>query len=122
MCRYVLSGYRSNIVCTHCRIAWKGPRSQWGKSEENGSLKCGRCGRDGVDMGRDFHAPRQTQVNQWKKIESFIARGRGFGGCGCSGPGRAPKTLADEKRQVSGGNSTGLARRKPGTRRYISRA
>lgn len=95
MCRYNFSPYRPIFVCTECRIGWKGPHEC--RPLEPGSIHCGRCGKPGINMGRDFHVPRSNRKNQWRKIELMIEQGYNWQTCGCKGPGPRPKTLAQAK-------------------------
>lgn len=45
-----------------------------------------------VDIGKDFHPPRQRDRKQWKKVEILYREGFRFGSCGC-GDGYRPGTL-----------------------------
>ena len=47
------------------------------------------------NMGLDFKAPKQTDVEQWKKVEILFNRGYNYHSCGCSGPGPRPARLKD---------------------------
>lgn len=101
MCKYALGNYRKTYICLICRNAWKGPHGN--SYEPNGSTHCGKCGREGIDMGHDFHVPRRRNKNQWRKIELMVQSGVQWRSCGCagSGPGPMPKTFADAKRWYS---------------------
>jgi hypothetical protein len=47
------------------------------------------------NMGLDFKAPKQTDVEQWKKVEVLFDHGYAYGSCGCNGPGERPARLKD---------------------------
>lgn len=92
MCRYAFKNYKSHYVCFECIKVMK----LW----DNESLRCPQCRESMVDMGRDFHAPRKNNNNQWKKLKLLHQQGIHFGNtCGCDGPGPRPKTYADAKAQ-----------------------
>jgi hypothetical protein len=46
-------------------------------------------------LGLDFKAPKQSDVEQWAKVELLHRNGYDFGSCGCSGPGPRPERLRD---------------------------
>lgn len=102
MCRYSDPDYRSVYACFDCRVAWKGPRPSSRANPQNGSTECSKCHKEGLNMGRDFTAPRQTQKAQWKKLFLMTRNGtkaRMFDSCGCGGGSkmRLDRTLADVK-------------------------
>lgn len=90
MCRYAIHpNYRTHFACFSCRKAWKAYEAE----------VCPSCAGPAIRMGNDFHAPRKGNVNQWRKLELLHAQGVHFESrCGCDGPGRRPRTLADAKR------------------------
>ena len=47
------------------------------------------------NMGLDFRAPRQTDIEQWRKVEILSENGINFGSCGCGGPGPRPARLRE---------------------------
>ena len=101
MCRYSDGGYRGIYVCFSCRVAWKDHR--FSPASGHGPVVCSKCKGEAAYMGRDFKAPRQTQVGQWKKVELIFQRKgeRCFDSCGCGRSGGTSKTLADEKAKVA---------------------
>lgn len=56
---------------------------------------CPQCGGQMANMGRDFKAPKQTNVKAWKIIKGMYTTGYSFHTCGCSGPGYVPESPAD---------------------------
>ena len=48
-----------------------------------------------ADMGQDFQPPKQSDVEQWKKLELLVQHGFTFHSCGCCGPGLRPATLRE---------------------------
>jgi hypothetical protein len=48
-----------------------------------------------VDLGRDFKAPKQGDVKQWRKVAKLYENGIIFSSCGCCGPGARPGKLQD---------------------------
>ena len=93
-----MSPYRRTYICLDCRIGWKGSLSSLTKYEP-GSTHCGRCGCEGIDMGYDFHTPKKTNKNQWRKIRLMVENNENWLTCGCNGPGEKPKTLAQAKQK-----------------------
>jgi hypothetical protein len=47
------------------------------------------------NMGKDFKAPKQSDVKQWKKVEILFQHGFNYHSCGCCGPGLRPAELRD---------------------------
>ena len=88
MCRYQESPYKTHWVCIKDRYVAKAHVQR----------TCPFCRKKMPDFGRDFKAPRKLNINQWRKLEILADRGLLFHSCGCAGPGRRPKTLADAKR------------------------
>lgn len=98
MCKYAFGNYRKILICTDCRIGWKGPKSEFGAGRlPTGTLHCHQCGKPGIDMGHDFHVPRRNRRNQWRKIEKMLEMDFNWQSCGCRGPGPRPRTYADAK-------------------------
>ena len=62
-----------------------------------------------ADMGHDFRAPKQSDIDQWEKVRILYAHGFSFHSCGCCGPGFRPEELnevyefIEDKRQKSDG-------------------
>lgn len=83
MCRYQLSTYRSSLACFTCRVVWGGPRNV--AAAETGTTRCGSCGGDLVDMGRDFQAPRRRDKQAWSVLARIVDEvgPRPFDSCGC---------------------------------------
>ena len=92
MCRYSEGPRYGTWVCFECRVAWK-------KEPHAQNVECSKCKGPAAYMGRDLKAPRQTQVNQWRKVKMIFERMGPccFDSCGCGGPGRRSSTLAEEK-------------------------
>jgi hypothetical protein len=102
MCRYGMYGpYKEKFACFHCRKTFKQTwRSELrtpmrADAEGNRIALCPECGRAMKNMGRDFQAPRQSDIRQWKKVELLFARGYAYHSCGCCGPGPRPATLRE---------------------------
>ena len=107
MCRYSDHSYPEHYICVPCRFSAKGD------FDAGAGRACPTCREPMVAMGRDFAPPRKQNHNQWRKLELLIAAGINFRGCGCSGPGPRPRTLADTKRYLqerAGRGQTGRAR------------
>lgn len=91
MCRYSEHEYKTHWVCITDRHVAKSRNQR----------TCPFCQKLMADFGKDFKAPRKQSHNQWRKLELLVKSGMLFDSCGCNGPGRRPKTLADAKRWVS---------------------
>jgi len=86
MCRYEFSRVLTHYVCTACRIGFKGVSI------------CPTCKGEMTAMGLDFKIPPRNNKRQWRKIKVLLDVGLNFSsGCGCGGPGYAPRTLLDAK-------------------------
>jgi len=85
VCRYAEHNYRTHYACLTCRHTAKYARGL--------APRCPACGVEMIDLGRDFAAPRQNAVRQWRKLEILVAAGWRFESCGCRGPGLRPQTL-----------------------------
>lgn len=102
MCRYAMSGpYKEKFACFECRKMFK-QTSYWElrypmRKHSTGQrlVKCPECDSPMHNMGLDFHAPRQSDVKQWRKVAVLHAHGINFSSCGCGGPGERPATLRD---------------------------
>jgi hypothetical protein len=102
MCRYAESGpYKEKFACFECRKMFK-QTSRWElrhqmRVDSTGKrlAKCPECGNLMHNMGLDFHAPRQSDIKQWRKVAILHAHGIDFSSCGCGGPGERPATLRD---------------------------
>lgn len=99
MCRYGMYGpYKQSYACFHCRTSVKWPRDAHRPPPPEATpaaVKCARCGEPMALMGRDFHAPRQRDVRQWRKVELLLRHGYRYNSCGCGGPGYRPRTLSE---------------------------
>ncbi len=102
MCRYGEYGpYKEKWACFKCRKSFK----QTDRHEltrvmpltEDGArlVLCPQCKTPMENMGLDFKAPKQTDVEQWQKVELLFGRGYAYHSCGCSGPGPRPACLKD---------------------------
>lgn len=88
MCRYGEHTYKQKYACFACRKMFRRPVA-------GRSAVCPECGLAMSMMGRDFKAPRQADVRQWRKVELLVRRGYAFDSCGCFGPGARPATLRE---------------------------
>ena|SRR5579863_4864924 len=93
-CRYADHNYKRHWACLACRKSFKYEHSARKR-------KCPECGGHLVAIGLDFKAPRQNNINQWRKVELLHSAGVHFGSSGWSGPGRRPKTLRDLREQIT---------------------
>ena len=95
MCRYAFVDYKSHFVCADCRFSCKRhPR------EDGRPHPCPQCGEPMADAGRDFAAPRRTDVRAWDAVAAVLAEGLRYEGltpCGC---GRDPKFRPRTRAQV----------------------
>ncbi len=91
-------------ACFSCRKVFKKSLG----NESDGSL-CPECTKPMSYMGTAFRAPKQENVNQWKKAELLIAAGFHFTKDG----GPKPRTLKDVPAFLEAHR---LARRSPGER------
>jgi len=101
MCRYAFHVYKEPFACFTCRKSFK-HQSRWDLSESErpapGAKRvvlCPQCRQPMADMGLDFKAPPQTDVEQWKKVQALYEAGFTFYSCGCCGPGYRPADLKD---------------------------
>jgi len=56
---------------------------------------CPQCGEVMINLGKDFKAPKQGDVEQWKKVQLLYQHGYTFHSCGCGGPGPRPEKLRE---------------------------
>src|SRR5688572_14219112 len=105
MCRYAQYGpYKEKWACFKCRKSFK-QTSRYELAHplplaEDGSrlVICPQCKGPMQNMGLDFKAPKQTDVEQWQKVEILFNNGYAYHSCGCSGPGPRPARLQDASR------------------------
>lgn len=110
MCRYAMHDYPQHYACLECRLAFKG---EWDRGEGyDGDRRCPHCAQPALAMGLDFKAPRKRNVGQWRKLALVVESGRRFASCGCNGPGRRPRTLADAKAEARDRTRSGPSRRR----------
>ena len=101
MCRYAEHTYKEPFACFQCRKVfkqtsrWELPENVRPKAGEERHVKCPQCSRLMANMGRDFKAPKQKDVDQWRKVEILFEHGFTFHSCGCCGPGYRPAELAE---------------------------
>lgn len=101
MCRYAFHLYKLPYACFNCRKVFKQsllgdiPPKQRPASGEKIIIKCPQCGKIMHSMGRDFKAPKQNDLKQWKKVEILFEHGFADHSCGCDGPGYRPATLLE---------------------------
>lgn len=98
MCRYGMYGpYKDIYACFACRKVFKQTSSYelTEADQDNRRYSCPQCGETMKDMGHDFHAPKQTDVKQWKKVKILYQHGFSFHSCGCGGPGYRPAQLRE---------------------------
>ena len=100
MCRYGIT-YKEHYACFSCRKMFRQPmRHEMAHPigrEEKRIVACPQCGQTMSNLGKDFKAPRQSDVKQWQKVQDLYANGYSFGSCGCVGPGPRPATLKEVK-------------------------
>ncbi|WP_153977650.1 hypothetical protein [Paenibacillus xylanilyticus] len=95
MCRYAMSGpYKDTYACFDCRKSFKQTSRHDLVPEvyERLEFKCPQCAAPMVSMGKDFRAPKQSDLKQWKKVAILYRHGITFHSCGC-GPGYRPAEL-----------------------------
>ncbi len=102
MCRFANFGpYKEPFACFECRkvfkqtCRWELPAHLQLKPGEERICKCPQCGKPMADMGRDFKAPKNKDLKQWKKVQILYEHGFTFHSCGCCGPGFRPSELKD---------------------------
>ena len=101
MCRYAMQPYKPHFACFNCRKSYKpvlaGDLHQSTVKDDNGLqiAPCPQCARRMKNMGKDFKAPKQHDIEAWKVLEILESRGYIFQTCGCSGPGYRPRRMHD---------------------------
>jgi hypothetical protein len=88
MCRYSEHHYKERFICLDCRLSFKDIST------------CPKCGKEMINIGRDFKVPAKTNLNQWKKVSLLVQNSIMFHSCGCGGPGYRPKTYQETKRWI----------------------
>ena len=86
MCRYGHHIYKIPYACFNCRKVfkhspWELPPKQRLISEKR-NVKCPQCGIIMHCMGRNFKAPKQNDLKQWKKVEILFQHGFAYHGFG----------------------------------------
>jgi len=66
------AAYLLPSACFSCRKSWK--------VHPDSNAVCPECGGNLAKMGRNFSAPKQTDVEQWKKVELLWLAGFRFSG------------------------------------------
>lgn len=77
--------YKKHFACFSCRKVFK--RTLWNKDSNHpgytGSdlhlVPCPQCGASMVNMGRDFKAPKQNDLDQWATVELLYRHGITYG-------------------------------------------
>lgn len=105
MCRYAWHNYRDHFACFDCRKAFK--HWQWEECNEAEfwtkqrlqhvprEIVCPDCDKPMIDMGLDFKAPRQSDVEAGKILERLAQEGFNFHNCGCGVGFKPPTTLRE---------------------------
>ena len=103
MCRYGEHTYNEPFACFGCRKSykqvsrWRLPENQRPAKGAAREVPCPQCGKLMADLGKDFNAPKQTNVEQWEKVRLLFEAGFTFHSCGCCGPGYRPVELKEVK-------------------------
>jgi hypothetical protein len=117
MCRYAGRYYKDHFACFQCRKSYK--YSQWhdGNVEtvRRGwkwrhvprQIPCPNCKTSMTDMGWDFRAPRERDVEAWAIMELLQRAGFRFGGCGCDVGFTPPRKLRDVPGWLAGQRRVG---------------
>ena len=77
-------------ACFPCRRSFK---RRIAVAELPDSLTCPHCGSAAVRLSHKFKAPRQSDIEQWQKVEALVAAGFRFGSAGNYEP--YPEKLRD---------------------------
>jgi hypothetical protein len=90
----------SAFVCLECRKSFK---RNCDTSEYIDELICPDCGQTAYNFGRNFHVPKMSDKEQWKKIQFLFDNGFSFQSVHDESGQRIPypKTLAEAKEFVS---------------------
>lgn len=99
MCRYAYHIYKGHFACFACRKVFRhaehGDLKQSLPADQKLVVPCPECRAPMFDIGKDFKAPKQNNIRQWRKVDRLAARGVSFHSCGCGGSGPAPKRLSE---------------------------
>ena len=97
------------FACFNCRVAIK-------RDQDADQIVCPRCKGTMYRMGWSFHAPKKTNIEQWKKIQWLYAEGFRFFGSGWGKGIPLPERLKDVKEFIMKHPNHGLrtATRIPG--------
>jgi predicted amidophosphoribosyltransferase len=78
MCRYSMKPfYKTHYVCPNCFNHKKEDRNRK-------NLICNNCGREMVEAGMDFKAPRKQDKKSWVRVVGHLQSGWMYDtGCGC---------------------------------------
>jgi hypothetical protein len=94
MCRYAMQLHKWHFACFECRKAFKRKLliDLTGKNDYQVTpAKCPQCGSLMANMGKDFEAPKMTDIKVWDHVKTLYEVGITFHSCGCSGPGYIPR-------------------------------
>ena len=100
MCRYAAT-YKLHYACFGCRKMFRQPPlyelavDPQPTTVTGRVVPCPQCGERMHDLGLDFKAPKQRDLEQWEKVKLLHDHGIRFQSCGCSGPGPRPARLRD---------------------------
>ncbi len=89
------------FACFDCRIAMK-------RDQNVEELICPRCDGKMYSMGWSFHAPKQKDVEQWKKVQWLFAEGFRFFGSGWGKGIPLPERLKDVEKFLKDNPTHGL--------------
>jgi DNA-directed RNA polymerase subunit RPC12/RpoP len=86
---------RMQFACIDCRKAFKQQIAELASRRKE--TVCPQCGSKMWEMGRNFKAPKQSDVKQWRKVEALVTNGITFHSNGSHGLGRFPQTIGEVK-------------------------
>jgi len=95
MCRYAMTNYKPHYACFNCRKTFKRRLLSDIENKDDFQLteaKCPECGQLMANMGKDFEAPKKSDIKVWEQIKLLYSVGIAFHSCGCTGPGYIPNT------------------------------
>jgi hypothetical protein len=96
MCRYAQHTYKRHFACFQCRKMFRQPDNhEMARPSAPHDFPCPQCRTPMANLGKDFKAPRQVDVKQWRKVEQLYLHGYIFSSCGCGGAGPRPATLRE---------------------------
>lgn len=131
MCRYAMTNYKPHYACFNCLKTFKRRLLSDIESKDDFQLteaKCPKCGQLMASMGKDFEAPKKSDIKGWEQIKLLYSVGITFHSCGCTGPGYIPNTperLIAYFQELKDDYQTQLAfwrqREEPKTKREIDR-